>query len=295
MKYIVTCDSDRQIAPRLYKMGKRKLSDYAGFSKCLNEAKNVAVLTGAGVSAESGIPVFRGAGGFWRTHRSQDLATPQAFAANPALVWEFYHYRRNIAFNSIPNNAHKALALFEKKCSEEGKEFHIITQNVDGLHQKAGSKNVIELHGALHKVKCTNPKCRFIDENYDNPICEVFRDRGDPAADDYNLPIIDKKDLPKCKKCQKLVRPYIVWFGENLDLKIMQTAKSVIEACDICLVIGTSSVVYPAAMFAPRVLERGMPVAEFNLNEEPADEMFTFHFPGKCGSTLPKALEIDLE
>ncbi|CAG9828344.1 unnamed protein product [Diabrotica balteata] len=286
----------RQIVlPSLYKMGKRKLSDYAGFHKCLNEAKNIAVLTGAGVSAESGIPVFRGAGGFWRTHRSQDLATPQAFATNPALVWEFYHYRRNIAFNSIPNSAHKALALFEKKCSEEGKLFNIITQNVDGLHQKAGSKNVIELHGALHKVKCTNPKCRFIDENYDNPICEVFRNRGDPAADDYNLPIIDKKDLPKCKKCQKLVRPYIVWFGENLDLKIMQTAKNVIETCDICLVIGTSSVVYPAAMFAPRVLERGMPVAEFNLNEEPADEMFTFHFPGKCGSTLPKALEIDLE
>lgn len=282
------------VFPALNVMAKRKISDYAGFKKILDESKNVAVLTGAGVSAESGIPVFRGAGGFWRTHRSQDLATPQAFAANPAIVWEFYHYRRNIAFNATPNNAHKALAEYEKKCKDQGRQFTIITQNVDGLHQKAGSKNVIELHGALHKVKCTNSKCKLIDENYDNPICEAFRGRGDPAEEDYNLPFIDKKDLPTCKKCHHLVRPYIVWFGENLDIDIMIAAREAIDTCDICLVIGTSSVVYPAAMFAPEVAEKGKPVAEFNLNEEPASEMFAFHFPGPCGTTLPKAMGINI-
>nr|XP_023022591.1 NAD-dependent protein deacylase-like [Leptinotarsa decemlineata] len=241
-------------------MSKRKISDYAGFNKILSESKNIVVLTGAGVSAESGIPVFRGAGGFWRTHRSQNLATPQAFAANPALVWEFYHYRRNVAFNAQPNNAHKALAEYEKICMEQGRQFTIITQNVDGLHARAGSKNIIELHGALHKVKCT--KCRCIDENYDNPICEALRGRGLQTRFD---------------------RIVCIFFSEDL-----------VESCDMCLVIGTSSVVYPAAMFAPRVAERGRPVAEFNLNDEPADDLFAFHFPGKCGETLPKALGITL-
>ncbi|CAG9818170.1 unnamed protein product [Phaedon cochleariae] len=106
---------------------------------------------------------------------------------------------------------------------------------------------------------------------------------------------IEIKDLPKCKKCQHLVRPYIVWFGENLDADVMRRSKDLIESCDLCLIIGTSSVVYPAAMFAPRVAERGKPVAEFNMNEEPADGEFAFHFPGQCGTTLPKALGIASE
>ncbi|CAG9855019.1 unnamed protein product [Phyllotreta striolata] len=281
------------LRPASNAMATRKLADYAGFRRVLDESKSIAVLTGAGVSAESGIPVFRGAGGFWRTHRSQDLATPQAFAANPSLVWEFYHYRRNIAFNAQPNEAHKALALYENKCNKEGKSLTIVTQNVDGLHQRAGSANVVELHGALHKVKCTNSKCKFIDENYDNPICEALRGRGDPAEDNYDLPLIDKKELPSCKRCKHLVRPYIVWFGENLDVKVMTAAREAIDTCDLCIVVGTSSVVYPAAMFAPSAAERGVPVAEFNLNEEPADEKFSFHFPGPCGSTLPRALGVE--
>ncbi|XP_018576068.1 NAD-dependent protein deacylase-like isoform X2 [Anoplophora glabripennis] len=272
-------------------MSKRLLSDYESFRKVLSESKNIVALTGAGVSAESGIPVFRGKGGLWRTHRSVDLATPHAFHANPSLVWEFYQYRRNIAFNAQPNDAHKALAKYEKICREEGRIFSIITQNVDGLHQRAGSEEVIELHGALHKVICT--KCKLVDENFDDPICEALRNRGGPTMSDQDLPTIDKKDLPKCKRCQELLRPYIVWFGENLDPKVLlQTRELVENKCDLCLVIGTSSVVYPAAMFAPIVAERGKMVAEFNLNENPANDLFTFHFPGQCGSTLPKALNM---
>ncbi|KAJ8970017.1 hypothetical protein NQ314_001446 [Rhamnusium bicolor] len=282
----------RRLSPILSQMSKRKLSDYEGFRNVLNKSTNIVALTGAGISAESGIPTFRGAGGFWRTHRSADLATLHAFQVNPALVWEFYHYRRTVAFSAQPNDSHKALAAYEQICKEQGRKFSVITQNVDGLHRRAGSENVIELHGALHKVICT--KCRTIDENFDNPICEALRDRGDPALQDINLPTIDKKDLPRCKKCKALVRPYIVWFGENLDPKVLEQSRELIETCDLCLVIGTSSVVYPAAMFAPLVADRGQPVAEFNLNSEPANDSFEFHFPGKCGSTLPKALGVTL-
>lgn len=146
------------------------------FNAILKQSKNIIVLTGAGVSAESGIPVFRGAGGFWRTHRSMDVATPEAFRYNPSLVWEFYHYRREVAFNAVPNKAHLALAKYEQMCKAEGRDFNIITQNVDGLHQRAGSQNVTELHGALRQVKCT--KCKTIDVNMEMPICEALKGRG---------------------------------------------------------------------------------------------------------------------
>lgn len=270
-------------------MSKRKINDFAGFKRLLDEAKNIVVLTGAGISAESGIPVFRGAGGLWRKYNVENLATLQAFRKNPALVWEFYHYRRNVAFNAQPNKAHIALANFENDLKNDC-QFHIVTQNIDGLHQRAGSKNVIELHGALRQIRCTNSKCKNIEENTNSPICEALRDRGDPACKDEEIPEIDVNDLPKCSKCGKLSRPHIVWFGEHLDAKILNRTRELIETCDICLIIGTSSVVYPAAMFAPLVAERGKPVAEFNLTEEPANEDFKFHFPGLCGTTLPKAL-----
>ncbi|KAJ8917973.1 hypothetical protein NQ315_002669 [Exocentrus adspersus] len=283
----------KQLMPLVIKMSKRQLNDFEAFRKVLSQSKNIVALTGAGVSAESGIPTFRGEGGLWRKYRSADLATPHAFYTKPHLVWEFYHYRRTIAFNAQPNDAHKALAKYEKLCEEQGHKFNIITQNVDGLHTKAGSRNVIELHGALHKVVCTNVKCGTVAENFDDPICEALRGRGDPMVRE-DLPMIDKKDLPKCKKCSGLLRPYIVWFGENLDPDILQQARDLVEECDICLVIGTSSVVYPAAMFAPLVAERGKPVAEFNLTEEPASDLFQFHFPGPCGSTLPRALNIQI-
>ncbi|XP_066158765.1 NAD-dependent protein deacylase-like [Euwallacea fornicatus] len=272
-------------------MTTRKLSDYTSFKKLVDKAQNIVVLTGAGVSAESGIPVFRGAGGLWRKYRATSLASPEAFRANPGLVWEFYHYRRDVAFAAKPNNAHIALAKFEEDCKKLNKKFHLITQNVDGLHQRAGSKNVIELHGALNKIRCT--ECKVIEENVDIPICEALKDRGNPLASEKDLPPINIEDLPKCTQCGQLVRPHIVWFGESLDPNILQMAKNLIESCDFCLVIGTSSVVYPAAQFAPLVAERGYPVVEFNLNDEPAQDNFHLHFSGPCGTTLPKALGYD--
>lgn len=265
-------------------------SDYAKFAEVLKESRNIVALTGAGVSAESGIPVFRDAkGGLWRTHRATDLASPHAFKSNPSLVWEFYHYRREVAFTAQPNPAHVALTKYEELCKKQGRTFTIITQNVDGLHTRCGSKNVIELHGSLDKVICT--KCKQIEVNTDSPICEALRDRGDPKLKTWSdIPV---SDLPKCKNCNSLARPFIIWFGEHLDETVLNKSKDLMETCDLCLVIGTSSVVYPAAMFAPMAAERGVPVAEFNTNEFPANDIFQFHFPGPCGNTLPKALRMD--
>ena len=127
-------------------------TDAVEFKSLLSQAKNVVFLTGAGCSAESGIPTFRGAGGLWRKYQATDLATPQSFHANPSLVWEFHSYRREVVFTKKPNNAHYAIAEFEKRMVNEGKDVHVVTQNVDGLHQTAGSKNVIELHGIFFMV-----------------------------------------------------------------------------------------------------------------------------------------------
>ncbi|KAL1514261.1 hypothetical protein ABEB36_003547 [Hypothenemus hampei] len=281
---ILRCKS--QLA--INKMNSVKFNDYSAFKDILNKSKNIIVLTGAGVSAESGIPIFRGSGGLWRKYKATSLATPEAFHANPGLVWEFYHYRRTVAFAASPNKAHLALARYEAECKKLGKQFTIITQNVDGLHHKAGAENVIELHGSLRKVRCTS--CKKVEVNLDNPICEILKNRGDPSADEKNLPPIAKDELPKCKECGKLLRPHIVWFGENLEGHVLSQAQNLVESCDLCLIVGTSSIVYPAAAFGQIVAERGQPVAEFNLNEEPAQDMFNFHFSGPCGTTLPIAL-----
>lgn len=264
-------------------MSARILSE---FKKVLNESKNIAVLTGAGVSAESGIGTFRGPTGIWRTHNAIDLATPEAFASSPSLVWEFYQWRRSVAFDAKPNNAHIALAKFEEKCNNENRTFTLLTQNVDGLHIKAGSKNVLEIHGSLRKVICT--KCKSVDVNLDQPICEALRGRGNPNEESTS--VIPISELPKCGKCGSLIRPYVVWFGENLDKNILAKCREAVESCDIFLVVGTSSVVYPAASFAPSVADRGKPVAEFNIEDSPASSRFQFYFPGQCGTTLPVAL-----
>ena len=136
----------------------------------------VVVLTGAGVSAESGVPTFRGAGGFWREYAAQDLATPYAFRRDPSLVWEFYHYRREVMREKHPNPAHLALAEAEKRLKSEGKKLVVITQNIDELHRRAGTENLIELHGSLFRTLCTN--CHEITTNNQSPICEALRGKG---------------------------------------------------------------------------------------------------------------------
>jgi len=282
-----------RIEARTAKMANsRPSSDLSEFRKLVAAAERVVVLTGAGVSAESGVPTFRGAGGFWRTYQAQDLATPGAFYRDPSLVWEFYHYRREVMLSKSPNPAHFAIAECAERLKAEGRRLRVITQNIDELHTTAGTKDLLELHGSLFRVRCID--CDEVTENRDSPICKALEGRGapDPDAQAARIP---EKDLPRCKKpsCGGLLRPHVVWFGENLDGQVLDAAHEELEECDLCLVVGTSSVVYPAAMFAPEVAARGVPVAEFNMETTPATRRLGGHgffFQGPCGSTLPPAL-----
>ncbi|XP_025773008.1 NAD-dependent protein deacylase sirtuin-5, mitochondrial isoform X2 [Puma concolor] len=249
----------------------RPSSSMADFRKFFAKAKHIVIISGAGVSAESGVPTFRGAGGYWRTWQAQDLATPQAFARNPSLVWEFYHYRREVMLSKEPNPGHLAIAECEARLRGQGRRLVVITQNIDELHRKAGTKNLLEIHGSLFKTRCTS--CGVVVENYKSPICPALLGKGCEEAG-----------------CEGLLRPHVVWFGENLDPAILEEVDRELTLCDLCLVVGTSSVVYPAAMFAPQVSARGVPVAEFNMETTPATNRFRFHFQGPCGTTLPEAL-----
>ncbi|XP_002129772.3 NAD-dependent protein deacylase-like [Ciona intestinalis] len=265
----------------------RPSSDMAAFQAEVKSSKNVLILSGAGVSAESGVPTFRGAGGFWRKYAAQELANPDAFSRNPSLVWEFYHYRREVMVTKKPNPAHEAIARFEQKMINEGKRVVVVTQNIDELHRQAGTQSLIKLHGTLFKTRCTS--CGEVKENRDSPICEALRDRGmpDPQAQSSQIP---SNLLPRCQSCSGLLRPHVVWFGENLDSNVLEKAMDEIQSCDLCLVVGTSSVVYPAAMFAPEVARRGVTVAEFNLEDTPETFNFKYHFSGPAGQLIPVAL-----
>ncbi|KAH0617896.1 hypothetical protein JD844_016615 [Phrynosoma platyrhinos] len=229
----------------------RPSSNMADFREVFAKAKHIAIITGAGVSAESGVPTFRGAGGYWRKWQAQELATPEAFARNPSRVWEFYHYRRELMMTKHPNPAHIAIAECEARLSKQGRSVVVITQNIDELHRKAGTKHLLEIHGSLFKTRCTS--CGNVTANHKSPICSALAGKGapDPDAEDTRIPV---EELPRV----------------NL--------------------VGTSSIVYPAAMFAPQVSARGVPVAEFNMQSTPATDQFRFHFPGPCGTTLPPAL-----
>ncbi|XP_069046999.1 NAD-dependent protein deacylase sirtuin-5, mitochondrial isoform X2 [Lepisosteus oculatus] len=267
----------------------RPSSDMAEFRQVFSKAKHIAIITGAGVSAESGVPTFRGAGGYWRRWQAQDLATPEAFSRNPSRVWEFYHYRREVMLTKEPNPAHLAIAECEARLSKQGRSVIVITQNIDELHKRAGSRHVLEIHGSLFKTRCIN--CGNVAENHSSPICPALEGKGapDPDTADAKIPV---EDLPRCVEhgCNGLLRPHVVWFGETLDSDILTQVEKELEICDLCLVVGTSSIVYPAAMFAPQVAARGVPVAEFNTATTPATTQFTFHFQGPCGATLPPAL-----
>ncbi|XP_067857823.1 NAD-dependent protein deacylase sirtuin-5, mitochondrial isoform X2 [Heptranchias perlo] len=249
----------------------RPSSDLAEFREIFAKAKHITIITGAGASAESGVPTFRGAGGFWRKWQAQDLATPEAFSRNPSRVWEFYHYRRELMLSKSPNPAHIAIAECEARLSKQGRKVVVITQNIDELHKRAGSKDIFEIHGSLFKTRCTN--CKHVAENYRSPICPALATKG---CEEFG--------------CNGLLRPHVVWFGETLDSDILMEVNKELEICDLCLLVGTSSVVYPAALFAPQVAARDVPVAEFNTDVTNATRNFRFHFKGPCGTTLPPAL-----
>ncbi|CAB1317398.1 unnamed protein product [Coregonus sp. 'balchen'] len=251
--------------------------------------RHIAIITGAGVSAESGVPTFRGAAGYWRKWQSQDIATPEAFFRNPSLVWEFYHYRREVMLSKGPNAAHLAIAECEARLRKQGRSVVVITQVIDDLHRQAGSRHVLKIHGSLFETRCVS--CGHVAVNQSSPICAALEGKGspDPDTSDAKIP---PEELPRCEKsdCHGLLRPNVTWFGETLDSHVLTKVETVLDTCDLCLVVGTSSIVYPAAMFAPQVASRGVPVAEFNIDTTSETTRFTYHFKGPCGATLPLAL-----
>lgn len=226
------------------------------------QAKHVAVLTGAGISAESGVPTFRGEGGLWRQFRAVDLATPEAFSRDPKLVWEFYGWRRELIGPLNPNPGHFALAEIERRVPR----FTLITQNIDGLHKKAGSQNIVELHGNLWKARCTG--------------CEQ-------VVEDLRIPL---PELPACESCGALLRPHVVWFGEMLDPEVLDAAYNAIGGCDLMMVIGTSGTVQPAASMGVQAKRNGATVAEINLEPTPYSDIYNISIAGKSGEILPQLL-----
>lgn len=227
----------------------------------LRGAQRIAVLTGAGISAESGVPTFRGEHGLWRQFRAEELATPEAFARDPKLVWEWYDWRRGLIAKVEPNSGHQTLAKWETIFTK----FSLITQNVDGLHRRAGSRNVLELHGNIWNMRCT--KEGTLSENLESPLEEI---------------------PPRCAKCSSLLRPDVVWFGEPLDPDILARAGETCSLCRVMLVIGTSAFVQPAASLPLRAAETGAMLIEINPAPTPLTHFADISLQGKAGEILPQ-------
>jgi NAD-dependent deacetylase len=204
----------------------------------LRTARAIVVLTGAGVSAASGVPTFRGADGLWRHYRAEDLATPEAFAHDPRTVWEWYDWRRSVIAGCAPNAAHEVLAKWSERPG-----FTLITQNVDGLHERAGTANVIRFHGSIWELRCA-AEC------------------GAPPWEDRTTPLTTLP--PKCPSCGGLARPGVVWFGETIDPDVLERSSRAAAGADVLLSIGTSSLVYPAAGLLHHARRAGAFSAEIN-------------------------------
>ncbi len=232
-------------------------------SKIILKSKYLVVLTGSGISAESGIPTFRGKNGLWKRYRPEQLATPEGFAVNPRLVWEWYNWRINLVLSAKPNAGHIALSELESM----GIVKSIITQNVDDLHERAGSKRIIKLHGNILEARCTR--------------CDYKEDIREPYED---LP-------PRCPICNSLLRPNVVWFNEPIPLDVLNRAYEEIEKSDCLLVVGTSGVVMPAGSFPSIVKRNGGKVIEINVDETHISWIADISIREKAGKVLPLILE----
>jgi NAD-dependent deacetylase len=233
------------------------------FLKKLHSATSIAVLTGAGISAESGVPTFRGHKGLWKKFKPEELATVDAFLSNPDLVWEWYRHRREILTQAEPNPGHLALRDLEELFSE----FTLITQNIDGLHQQAGSQRVVELHGNIRRNRCLD--CGNILESVDREVEPV---------------------VPRCP-CGGMLRPDVVWFGESLPRRALEDAYLAATRCQVFFSIGTSAVVQPAALLPGFALENGAYVVEINLEPTDLSAQVQLSLRGKSGEILPRLVE----
>jgi NAD-dependent deacetylase len=241
----------------------------------LRDAGHIVVLTGAGVSAESGVPTFRGAGGLWKEFRPEDLATPEAFARDPRLVWEWYAWRRGLVGACTPNAAHVVMA----RSAFRDRNVTIVTQNVDGLHARAardvaeGSDPTpalpLEVHGSLLRDRCSG--------------CHA---RSEPAPVDAT----SLATLPRCAKCGALLRPDVVWFGEMLDEDVLAAADAASTAADVCLVVGTSALVHPAASLPLRTRAHGGMIVEVNPEETPLSAAARISIRGRAADIVPRLL-----
>lgn len=224
----------------------------------LRDARSVVVLTGAGMSAESGVPTFREAQtGLWARYRPEDLATREAFARNPRMVWQWYAWRREVVRHAEPHAGHRALAFLERRIPS----FAVVTQNVDGLHQRAGSRRVVELHGNLFVDQCFREGERV---HLENP-------EGEP---------------PSCPRCGGPVRPGVVWFGESLPAAAVAESEALVGSCDVLLVVGTSGLVWPAAGIPGIARSRGAWVAEIGPESTAVTETAHLSWREKAGPAL---------
>ncbi|KAI5960292.1 uncharacterized protein KGF55_004584 [Candida pseudojiufengensis] len=279
------------------------------FQNHLKNSKKVIALVGAGLSASSGLPTFRGSQGLWRNYNMIDLATPDSFYIDPSLVWQFYSWRRYLSLNSNPNNSHKSIIkILDQFKKDANKQFLIINQNVDGLFNKIRPNipELFDIHGNLFTLKCTNFSCNYIEKNnFKHPLTSALKDveneNSNVTTKSPNFkPIksIDESNLPNCPICKFLLRPGVVWFGESLPLDLITKIDNFIEdkflMPDLILVIGTSGTVYPANSYVERVKLKGGKVAIFNteiddniLNGEIKN---TWGFKGDAAELLPLAL-----
>lgn len=232
--------------------------------EALRSSRHICVLTGSGISAESGVPTFREAQtGLWEKFDPHELATPEAFLRDPDLIWKWYRWRRDLVAKVKPNSGHRALVDLQAQV----RDFTLITQNVDGLHQRAGSQNVIEFHGNLFEDRCFVEDC-VVPEEYDASAT-----------------------VPTCPACGSNLRPGVVWFGEAIPQNALQVSMTAASSCDLFLSIGTSSLVWPAAGLADTARAAGATIVEVNPDTTPLSNATDFQLNGNAGTILPELLE----
>jgi NAD-dependent deacetylase len=234
------------------------------FVEKLKTAKKLVFFTGAGISAESGIATFRGADGIWNKMKPEELASFDAFMKNPDLVWQWYQHRRDIIHKVQPNAGHFAIAKLEKYY-----DVTVVTQNVDNLHARAGSKKIYELHGNIERNFCVQCHTFYYDYNFENFT-----------------------HVPKCEKCGGMIRPDVVWFGENLPQDQFSGGETAAEWSDICFVVGTSAVVYPAAYIPQRAKRAGSYLVEINIEPTELSPFADYSIYGKAGEILPELISL---